>query len=121
MKNYVQPGNNITLAASPYAVDSGEGVLVGQLFGVACGDAANGAEVDIATVGVFDLAKTSAAVFTVGAPVYFDAATQTCRSGNDDDSNSAGDNEALIGVAVAAAGAGATTVRVKLGTPVTLV
>lgn len=120
MKNYIQPGNNLTLAA-PYAVDSGQGVLIGQIFGVACGDADNGAEVDISTVGVFDLAKTSAAVFTVGAAVYFDTATKTCRSGNDDDSNSAGDNEAVIGVAVAVAGAGATTVRVKLGTPVTLV
>lgn len=120
MKNYIQPGNNLTLAA-PYAVDSGQGVLIGQIFGVACGDAENGAEVDISTVGVFDLAKPSAAIFTVGAPVYFDVATLTCRSGETEDSNSAGDNEAIIGVAVAAAGAGATTVRVKLGHPVTLV
>jgi len=120
MKNYVQPGNNLDVAA-PYAVDSGEGVLLGQIFGVACGDADNGAEVTVATVGVFDMAKATAAVFTVGAPVYFDTATKTCRSGNDDDSNSAGDNEALIGVAVAAAGAGALVVRVKLGQPVTLV
>ncbi len=120
MKNFVQMGNNLTLAA-PYAVDAGEGVLIGQIFGVAAGDAENGAEVDISCVGVFELAKTTAAVFTVGAPVYFDTATKTCRSGGDDDSNSAGDNEALIGVAVAAAGAGASTVRVKLGTPVTLV
>ncbi len=120
MKNYIQPGNNLTVAA-PYAVDSGQGVLIGQIFGVACGDAAPAAEVDIATVGVFDLAKPSAAIFTVGAPVYFDTATLTCRSGNDDDSNSAGDNEALVGVCVQAAGVGASTVRVKLGTPVTLV
>jgi predicted RecA/RadA family phage recombinase len=120
MKNYVSPGNNLTVSA-PYAVDSGVGVLLGQIFGVACSDADNGAEVDIATVGVFDLAKATAAVFTVGAPVYFDTATKTCRSGGDDDSNSAGDNEALIGVAVEAAGAGASTVRVKLGQPVTLV
>lgn len=120
MKNYIQPGNNLTVAA-PYAVDSGEGVLIGQIFGVACSDALMTAEVDIATVGVFDMAKPSAAVFTVGAPVYFDITSKTCRSGNDDDSNSAGDNEALIGVAIEAAGAGASTVRVKLGQPVTLV
>jgi len=120
MKNYVQPGVNLTIAA-PYAVDSGQGVLAGLIFGVACGDAGNGAEVDITTEGVFDLAKPSADVFTLGAPVYFDTATKTARSGTDTDSNSAGDNEALIGVAVAAAGAGAATVRVKLGLPVTLV
>lgn len=120
MLNYVQPGNNLDISA-PYAVSSGQGVLVGALFGVACDGAENGAPVTIATVGVFDLAKPSAAVFTVGAPVYFDTTTKSVRSGNDDDSNSAGDNEALIGVAVAAAGAGALTVRVKLGQPVTLV
>ena len=119
MKNYVSPGNNLTVAA-PYAVDSGQGVLIGQLFGIACGDAEVSAEVDIATVGVFDIAKVSADVFTVGAPVYFDTATKTARSGTTTDSNSAGDWEALIGVCTEAAGAGASTVRVKLATPVAL-
>jgi predicted RecA/RadA family phage recombinase len=116
MKNFIQPGDNLKVAA-PYAVDSGQGVLIGQLFGVANSDADSAADVVISTVGVFDLAKPSAAIFTVGAPVYFDTASKTCRSGGDDDSNSAGDNEALIGVAVAAAGAGATTVRVRLIQP----
>ncbi|MBN8606229.1 MAG: DUF2190 family protein [Caulobacterales bacterium] len=119
MKNFVQSGNNLTVAA-PYAVESGQVVLIGQLAGVACGDADNGAQVDIATVGVFEIAKPSADVFTVGAPVYFDTATKTARSGGDTDSNSAGDWEAQIGVCVEAAGAGASTVRVKLGVPVAL-
>ncbi len=39
MKNYVQPGNAITLTA-PYAVASGDGLLVGSIFGVAAGAAA---------------------------------------------------------------------------------
>lgn len=120
MKNYIAPGVNITLPASPYAVDSGEGVLAGQLFGIACGDAENGAEVTIQTEGVFDIAKDSDDVFTLGAPVYFDTATKTARSHGDADSNSAGDSEACIGVAIAAAGAGASTVRVKLCVPVAL-
>ena len=38
MKNYVQPGNTITLTA-PYAVTSGDGLLVGAIFGVAAGTA----------------------------------------------------------------------------------
>lgn len=120
MKNFVQPGDQLTVAA-PYNVNGGQGVLIGQLFGVAFSDALNGASVDIATVGVFDMAKPSQAIFTVGAPVYFDTATLTVRSGNDDDSNSAGTNEVCIGVAVAAAGAGQTTVRVRLSVPATLV
>ncbi len=120
MRNFVQPGDQVTIAA-PYAVSGGQGVLAGQLFGVAFADADNGASVDIATVGVFDIAKDADNVFTVGAPVYFDTATKTARSGNDDDSNSAGESEACIGVAVAAAGAGASTVRVRLGVPAALV
>lgn len=120
MKNFIQNGHNITLAA-PYAVNSGEGVLADRLFGVACSDADNGADVDIATVGVFAMAKESTDVFTVGQPVYFDVATLTVRSHNSEDSNSAGESEALVGVAVAVAGAGTTTVRIRLGQPVTLV
>jgi len=119
MKNFVQPGNNLTVAA-PYAVDSGEGVLIGQLFGIACGDADNGAEVDIATVGVFDIAKPSAVTFAVGEAVYFDTGAKQARAANDTDSNSAGAYESQIGVCVQAAGAGASTVRVKLGAPVAL-
>lgn len=119
MKNFVQPGNNLTVAA-PYAVNSGEGVLVGQLFGIAASDADNGADVDIATVGVFDIAKPSTHQFAVGAPVYFDTATKTARSHGDADSNSVGASEACIGVAVATASSSASTVRVKLGVPVAL-
>ena len=39
MKNSVQPGNTMTLTA-PYAVTSGDGLLVGSIFGIASGDAA---------------------------------------------------------------------------------
>lgn len=39
MKNYVQPGESITLTAAA-AASSGEGVLVNSLFGIASGDAA---------------------------------------------------------------------------------
>ena len=41
MKNYVQPGNTIPLTA-PYDVASGDGLLVGSIFGVAAGNAVNG-------------------------------------------------------------------------------
>lgn len=119
MKNFVAPGDNLTVAA-PYAVDGGEGVLINQLFGVANSDAENGATVVISTVGVFDIAKPSAVTFGVGEPVYFDADAKQARAANDTDSNSAATFEACIGVAVEAAGAGATTVRVKLGVPVAL-
>jgi len=126
MRNYVSEGRQLTLAA-PYAVDSGQGVLVGQIFGVAMGDAENGADVDILTHGVVDLAADLTDTWTVGAPVYWSDSRKLCiantadDSSNSTDSNSGGDADALIGVAVASKGAGASVVRVKLGQPVTLV
>ena len=56
MKNYVQPGNTITLTA-PYDVASGDGLLVGSIFGVASGTAALGETVEAALVGVYELKK----------------------------------------------------------------
>ena len=56
MKNFVQPGNTITLTA-PYAVASGDGLLVGSIFGVAAGTAASGEPIETALVGVFDITK----------------------------------------------------------------
>ena len=56
MKNYVQPGKTITLAA-PYAVSAGDGLLVGAIFGVATASAAIGEAVESALVGVFDLRR----------------------------------------------------------------
>ena len=107
MKNYVQPGNTITLTA-PYAVASGEGLLVGSIFGVASGTAALGEPVETALVGVFDLKKVASQAWSVGAKVYWDDAakqTTTVATAN-----------TLVGVAVeaVAGGAGDTIGRVRL-------
>jgi predicted RecA/RadA family phage recombinase len=56
MKTYVQPGKTITLTA-PYAVTSGDGLLVGSIFGVAAGTAALGETVEAALVGVYEMKK----------------------------------------------------------------
>lgn len=77
MKNYIQTGDNVTVAA-PADVLSGAGVLVGSLFGVASADAASGASVVIVTRGVFTLPKTSAQAWTVGAKIYWDATNKVC-------------------------------------------
>jgi predicted RecA/RadA family phage recombinase len=114
MKNLVQPGRQVTIAA-PYALSAGEGALVGSLFGVAFGDAENGAPVDILCEGVVDLAKNAASVFVVGQKVFFSTVDKRAHSNTDEDSNSGG--SVAIGVAVAAAGAGATTVHVRLTQP----
>lgn len=70
MKNWIQPGNNISVVA-PVAVNSGEGVLVGVMFGVAISTAASGETVEIVVVGVVSLPKANVAM-TQGAKVYWD-------------------------------------------------
>lgn len=107
MKNYVQPGNTLTLTA-PYAVVSGDGLLVGSIFGVAAGDAESGATVEAALTGVFDLKKVASQAWAAGDKVYWDntnkEATKTA-TGN-----------TLIGVATEAVAGGAGDVigRVRL-------
>jgi predicted RecA/RadA family phage recombinase len=107
MKNFVQHGNAVTITAAS-AVGSGGGVLVGALFGVAAGDIAVGQEGVINVTGVYDLPKAASQAWTVGARIYWDAATGRCTT-------VATDNTA-IGVAVLAVGGGAgeTTGRVRL-------
>lgn len=107
MKNYVQPGNTITLTA-PYDVASGDGLLVGAIFGVATGAAVNGDSIEAALVGVFDLNKVGSQAWAAGDKIYWDdtakEATKTVTSNT------------LIGVAIEAVGSGAgeTIGRVRL-------
>ncbi|WP_310498307.1 DUF2190 family protein [Sandarakinorhabdus sp.] len=60
MRNYVQPGEILTLTA-PYAVTAGQGALVGAAFGVAINDVANAAAGEFGLTGVFDLTKAAGA------------------------------------------------------------
>lgn len=80
MRNFIQDGNTVELPA-PYDRASGEGALVGKLFGVAVADVVSGAAGQFLTRGVFTLPKTSAQAWTVGADIYWDdtnkAATTT--------------------------------------------
>lgn len=105
MKNYVQTGSNVTLTA-PYALSSGDGALVGALFGVAATDAANGADVVLVTEGVFDLAKASAQAWTVGTAIYWDDSDKECTTTSTDNTK--------IGVALVAAANPSATGRVRL-------
>ncbi|WEK50317.1 MAG: DUF2190 family protein [Candidatus Kaistia colombiensis] len=108
MKNFVKPGDVITLAA-PSAVVSGGGVLVGTIFGIAAYSAASGADVEVKTTGVFDLdAATHATTqaIAVGEAVYWDAtAKKATKTGTDN---------TKIGVAVAAKASPDAVVRVRL-------
>lgn len=105
-KNYVQPGSVVTVTAPVGGMKSGDAVLVGSLFGVAAFDAAEGADVEINTTGVYDVAKVSAQAWTVGAPIYWDVAAKLATT------NAAGNT--LIGVALAVAANPSAIGRVRL-------
>jgi predicted RecA/RadA family phage recombinase len=93
MKNYIQPGDVITVAA-PADVASGDLVVVGDIVGVAAYSALSGAQVEIKTSGVFELKKVSAQAWaTVGLPIYVASGEAT----------SAKSTNKLIGVNVATA------------------
>lgn len=105
MRNYVQPGDTLTLTA-PRALSSGAGLLVGSIFGIATADAASGANVETLTRGVVDLPKAADSV-TQGAKLYWDNAAFVVTT------TAAGKTQ--IGVATQAAASGDATARVKLG------
>ncbi|MEP7365625.1 MAG: DUF2190 family protein [Acidobacteriota bacterium] len=75
MKNYVQRGDTLTLAA-PAEIISGGVVIVGSIIGIANGDAAIGAPVDLDVVGVFTLPKVAALAIIAGDVVYWDTANR---------------------------------------------
>lgn len=106
MQNFIQNGDVITVTAPAGGVTSGQGVLIGSLFGVAAFDAAEGDPVEITTRGVFDLPKEATTVIAVGDRVAWD--------------DTAGQIDAPdtglypVGVATVAAGNGVATVTVRL-------
>jgi predicted RecA/RadA family phage recombinase len=105
MKNFIQPGDTLTVPAPSGGVVSGALVIIGSLIGVAGSTAAAGVDVAVKTTGVFELPKVSAQAWTVGAPIYWEdgAATTT-----------ATDNT-LIGYATEAAVNPSAIGRVRIG------
>lgn len=108
MRNYVQPGETITVTA-PYALSPGDGCLVGIMFGISCGTYANGAEAEIQVDdAVYDITalSTDTASGTALVAAYWDNTNKritTTASGN-----------TKVGVIVAAKVSGDTTARVRL-------
>ncbi|MEM7667226.1 MAG: DUF2190 family protein [Pseudomonadota bacterium] len=105
MKNYVQMGSHLTVPA-PADISSGDGIVVGSIFGIASIDALTGENVSIATEGVYSMPKVGADAFDVGETVYFDEAaglmTETS-TGN-----------IAVGVAVEVAATSSAAVNVRL-------
>jgi predicted RecA/RadA family phage recombinase len=106
MKTFVQPGRAITVAAPAGGVTSGDGVLIGNLFGIAQGDAQATEDVEILTEGVAEIAKTSALAISIGDRLFWDGTNKVV--------NKTAAAQVCVGVAVAAAANPSATVYMKL-------
>jgi predicted RecA/RadA family phage recombinase len=104
--NFVQPGDTLTLQNTAAGVTAGVGVLIGQLFGVALTTAAQNVNFEMATKGVFTLAKTSALAIAKGDVVYWVPGTKSV------DKTEGGQKE--VGYAVSTAANPSPTVDVLL-------
>ena len=106
MQNYILKGDVITVAAPAGGIASGEAAIIGNIFGIAAYSADVGEPVELATTGVYQLPKATAAVLTVGARVAWDNTAKNI--------NAPGAGRFPVGVATEAAGNGITSVAVRL-------
>lgn len=104
MKNFVQPGDVVTVTAPTGGVTSGQLVIVAAIVGVASTTQLAGADVELATTGVFDLAKNPPDALTVGQVAKVATGSNIIATAG----------TLGIGWVLQAAGAGSTTARVKL-------
>ena len=77
MKNYLQPGHVLTVAAAAAAVASGQVCVVGTLIGIAASSATQGDPYEVNLTGVYTVPKTTGAAWTQGQPLMWDASTAT--------------------------------------------
>lgn len=104
-KNFVADGDIIRMTA-PYALTSGQGALVGALFGIAQHDAAISTSVALGMEGVYDITKEPSLAISAGVRVFWDDTNKritTTATGN-----------FQVGFCTVAALAADTTVRVLL-------
>jgi predicted RecA/RadA family phage recombinase len=69
--NYIQEGNVLTVTAPSGGLVSGQAVLIGSLFGVACTDIAEAADGELSVRGVYAITKATVA-WSQGDKVYWD-------------------------------------------------
>ncbi len=105
MRTYVQDGATIDATANA-AVSAGTGMLIGNLFGVALNDAANGAAVRLRTEGVVQIAKTSALAINIGDRLFWDATNKVV--------NKTSSAQVCVGVAMSTVSNPSATVLMKI-------
>ncbi|MEO3997187.1 DUF2190 family protein [Mesorhizobium sp. CAU 1732] len=107
MKNYVQPGNTITVPAPAGGAVSGKPLAIGSLRGFASATAAAGEDVAVVRTGVHEYKKATGAAWAIGDNLYYSAA-------NDYFTKTATDN-VLFGFAAKASASGETLGEICLG------
>lgn len=100
MKNYIQAGDHITLTADADTT-SGDGKMIGVIFGVAQETVLSGEPLVLVRKGVFELPKLEAQAWTQGQRIYWDDGNSRCTT-------SASGN-AIIGAAAEVAANPSTT------------
>lgn len=105
MKNFVQEGDIVSVPA-PYTLASGDGALVGSLFGVAAHAAANGASVELQIEGVVRLSTLATDTGTYGTKMYWDNTNRRATT--------TATNNALIGALTFPKGAGESVATIRL-------
>lgn len=112
MKNFLQPGDTLTLTA-PSNLVSGQGVKVGtNLFGVAVSTVLSGAKVAVQVKGVVELPKLSGLAVAEGDSLGWDV------SANELVAFGSGDKDIEAGIAVEVAAGGAATAKILLSRPI---
>ena len=109
MKNFVQPGENVTVPA-PADTASGDLVLLGAMFGVAVHNAGAGEPVTVKTGGIFDLPAIVAEDWGAGVKLYRHAAADA----NQGKVTGEAAGNVAIGIAMLAKPATFATARVRL-------
>jgi predicted RecA/RadA family phage recombinase len=105
MKNYVQPGNVLTMIAPSGGIVGGNFYKIGSIFGVAAFSAAQGEAFELKCGEVYDLPKTAAEAWAPGDIIY-------ATSGNVMTTIAAGNTK--VGVAILAAANPSGVGRVRL-------
>lgn len=107
---YIQSGDPIEVAAPSGGITNGRGHQVGaRMFGVALNAAAEGAPVQLATRGVFTVAKTSALVIDAGDLLYWDDTNKVV--------NKTTSGQIAVGVALSTVANPSPTVTMLVGVP----
>lgn len=106
MRNFIKPGETITLTAPSGGVVAGTGYKIGDLFVVAVNSVAATLPFEGQVTGVFELPKLEAQAWTEGALVYWDD--------SNDEATTVATGNLLIGVAAAVADNPSTTGEVRL-------